>query len=235
MVKPEKFKATLVQKIERAPEVFELFVKTEKALEHTPGQFYAISIPHEGKLPMSRAYSICSLSNEGHLQFIIKLLDGPGSKYIEKVKEQEEMEINGPFGLFFHNSNAEATDDVCVCTGTGVAPFLAFAKQHTIDTNQGKETKPLKLLFGLRTANDIYFKEELDELQAKNPKFTYHICLSRDEAPDTLKGRVTENLEEHISPTSQVYICGNPEMVDQVNEILQSKGHSKDYISFEKY
>jgi len=244
--KPAKFEATLVSKQEVGKDVFLLqldIIPTEELLHkpaHLAGQFYSIVIPTEDLLPMSRAYSIASIAQDEQIHFYIKILEGEGSKYIASIQEGDTLTLQGPFGLFLRDSHTDTKEDIFVGTSTGIAPFLA----HIRDACEvAGESRAMKLIFGVRNPEDIFAEDVLQKIQAEYPQFSYTIYLSGKEiAPEVFEqnpqykeGRVTKYIQDVADTSQHIYLCGNPNMVQQALEILEEKAHPKDQIHHEKY
>ena len=97
----------------------------------------------------------------------------------------------------------------------------------------------MHLIFGLRYIKDIFYKDYFEKLAEKYKNFTFEITLSRPE-DDTWKGkvgRVTDILNKMPIDTrsTEFYICGLKDMVNEMATILKTKGVPKNAINMEKY
>lgn len=135
-----------------------------------------------------------------------------------------------PLGHFVLKTNT--TPKLFIGTGTGFAP-LYFQIRSMMDS--GIET-PLLFLFGVRTASDVFYIDELDHIKAAYPRFDYRIYLSQDDAENTVRGRVTDFItKEQIAPYGEFYLCGSPAMVKDAREKLEQSGVPKETVFFEQY
>jgi Na+-transporting NADH:ubiquinone oxidoreductase subunit F len=96
------------------------------------------------------------------------------------------------------------------------------------------------LFFGTRTEEDLFCAEELRNLEKELPHFSYVPTLSRmpeDSSWEGERGRVTSLIEKRIPEGANldVYICGNPDMVDSCLEILKQKTIQEKQIYFDKF
>jgi NAD(P)H-flavin reductase len=98
-------------------------------------------------------------------------------------------------------------------------------------------------LFGARNENSLIYREELEHLAQQYPTFRFLPTITR---PNTdwkgRTGRVQAHLEEALAmheyedaSTTDVYICGMPEMVDEVRKLLKGRGFDRKQIIYEKY
>ena len=111
------------------------------------------------------------------------------------------------------------------------------------------------MVHGVRMAEDLGYREELEAAAEKNSRIIYVPMCSREPEGSNwsgLRGRVTELFENsakfkevvglEMNPDqSQMFLCGNPAMIDQVQKELETKGfkkHSKKNpgnLHFERY
>jgi Na+-transporting NADH:ubiquinone oxidoreductase subunit F len=211
----------------------------EEGISFKPGQYIQLEIPKYklSKEPEYRAFSMSSSSKDAHsVELYIGLVEkGVVSTYVhEYLKEAEELTMRGPFGDFYYHDSDR--DILLIATGTGLAPIMSILRHMRSEQIQRKTT----LFFGARTQENLYCVEELREMEKQLPAFTFIPTLSR-EAEDTQwegkRGRVTELIEDLISGGADydVYICGNPEMVDSCTDRLLEKGIPEDQIYFDKF
>jgi ferredoxin--NADP+ reductase len=121
-----------------------------------------------------------------------------------------------------------------IATGTGLAPYIAMLR-----TEQPWERfEKIVLVHGVRFANDLAYTEELKQLEADRPdQFRLIQTLTREESADALKGRIPELLDDgQLESTagcqinqedSIVYLCGNPAMLDSMEEALGKREMKK--------
>jgi ferredoxin-NADP reductase len=183
-----------------------------------PGQHIIVSL--EGDIH-DREYSICSSVDDFSMQIIVKeVVDGYFSPLLKKLKVGDLLKIRGPHGRFtLDYFNVENKDIVLIASGTGIAPFRSMILTYP-DLN-------FKLIHGIRTIEEAYFKNQL--------KCSHVICTSKDSNGD-FDGRVTKYIENFNFDSNTVfYLCGNFNMIYDVQNLLISKGHSVNSIFSEVY
>ena len=93
------------------------------------------------------------------------------------------------------------------------------------------------IVHGARIAAHLGYRDELEALSARCDKFSYLPSLTRQDAEGVLFGRINVAIEDgrleratgcQLSPdTTHVMLCGNPDMVTSVREVLEAKGMTK--------
>ncbi len=211
----------------------------EEGIIYKPGQYVQLEVPKYklSKEPEYRAFSMSSVPEDPHsIELYIGLVNkGIVSTYVhEYLRESEQLVMRGPFGDFFYRESDR--DILLIATGTGLAPIMSILR--TIRSAQIQ--RKITLFFGCRRQEDLYCVEELKELEQQLSDFTFIPTLSR-EAEDSpwkgKRGRVTDLIEDLVPEKADydVYICGNPEMVDSSTELLRAKGIPEDQIYFDKF
>jgi ferredoxin-NADP reductase len=202
-----------------------------------PGQWLSVkAFTPEGE-EMTRAYSIASPPSEnGHFAFCLnRVQDGFMSNYLCNLVPGAEIAFQGPFGDFI--LRPPLRDTVFIATGTGIAPFRSMLHWLLAESDRhlGRD---FWLLFGARHEQDIYYREEFEQLSAGNANFHFLPTLSRGEAEwRGLRGYVQEHLSEIVGARADMhaYICGLDKMVKANRELLKSRGWDRTSIRYEKY
>lgn len=226
-----KFPAKLLRKIQLNTDVVQFDFTWAQPVPFQAGQFFMIEVP-DGEKKLTRAYSISSApSQKDFFSLCVKILpDGKASQYLMHLEEGAEAQFMGAFGHFVLTDSPKAI--VMIATGTGLAPFMGMLP--TLFEAQRREA--VHLIFGVRHEEDLFYVNELREMEKAHPTFKATITLSQ--APETwsgAKGRVTEYLDSIDVSSSQVYICGNGDMVKSVKEVLDAKGLPKTDLHLEQF
>jgi len=223
-------KAKLIAKKILNHDVFELKFFSEN-FEFEKGQFVNIKIDDQGQFPCFRAYSIAGQNKKNEFDLCIKIVEnGRGSNWLNQIKNEAEVEFLGPIGKFTFQKNNN--DVFFVATGTGVAPFKAMIEEELNNGFKGN----IKLLFGLRNEENVFYKELFEDLEKKHKNFQFYLTLSRpNDLWKGLQGRVTEHLEKLINTKDDVYICGLKAMIDSITDILEEIKFPKEQIFTEKF
>lgn len=212
------------------PTVRHLSVALDREISFRAGQCIQLIIAAPRVL---RTFSICSPpSQRRQFELCVDISPGGrGSLYVAGLRVGDRVPFRGPFGVF-------TVDDVrrpleFVATGAGIAPMRSMIR----DLLERNVRTPLQLLFGGRSEKHLLYHEEFLRLAGDTDTFRYVPTLSRpSRAWMGTRGRVTEVLGRRTDLSGRAfYICGSPEMVDDVRKVLGGKGIPEDGIHFEKF
>jgi ferredoxin-NADP reductase len=236
----------LINKTTLNPKVYYFVFYSDSEIVFQPGQYFLLET-QEGT---HRAYSIANcfkkddfllkdlpeIINGTYISFIISTRpNGPSSHFFEEIKEETEIEAIGPSGRF--NLVPSDRPKIFIATGTGIAPFIPMIYKSLAEN----PTQKISVFFGLSCNQDKYVKEFFAEILNNRhdyPNFKFYLTSRKPQVTDLdLQGRVTESVPAIIEKPEEndFYICGNPNMVDDMKLILIQKGVSEKNIFTEKY
>jgi Na+-transporting NADH:ubiquinone oxidoreductase subunit F len=211
----------------------------EEGIRFKAGQYIQVWVPayELSKESEYRAYSICSGPYDPmSLDLVItKVPEGVVSTYVHDfLKEGDQVTIAGPYGEFYlRESDREI---LFIATGSGLAPIKSILHQMEKEKIDRKAT----LYFGARTREDLYYWDRLKKFEETVPDFTFLPTLSRATEEDRWEGeqgRVTDLIDKYIRDSAEieVYMCGNPAMVESCEKLLQKKGIPQERIYYDKF
>lgn len=219
----------LLEKNQLTSDVLALRFERPKGFLFQAGQFVQFEIP-DGEAMVRRSYSIASATDKEHLEFLVKIIPtGKGSLHFQALSLGESTLISMAKGVFVVKPE-QKPKKIFIATGVGLAPIMSMLREMVTATppvtgddsgRVNKEFGSVKLLFGLRVPDNIFWLDQLDQLAQSSPNFSYEICLSRAEpATPYFGGRVSKKLTEVLDIAAEYYICGSLEMVKDVRTIL---------------
>ncbi len=164
----------------------------EPFFEFRPGQYAQLAFwdqPEDD--PRPRQYSIASApSDRSELEFYVVLVrdggaDGKSLGYFTGTiwrhrNPGAKLLYMGPAGRFDLPRTTE-NEVICVATGTGLAPFVAMARQQRAELDQGvRPQRRLTVIHGVSYASELGYREELEALAADSELgLTYIPTVSR--------------------------------------------------------
>jgi len=186
-----------------------------------PWQYVSLQMS-DWKWKFSRSYSIASW-NSNNFTLTVKLLKKwRWAKFLSKLKIWKKVEYLWALWNFYLRDTKN--EKVLISTGTGLAPMIAMLEKIQ------KDVKKI-VIFWVRYEKDLFYIEKLKSF----PNTTVEIKVSRpDKEYKDFRWRVTDCLSA-ISLDSEVYICGNPEMVDSVKDWLIERWHPMNQIFNESF
>ncbi|MBS0358470.1 MAG: ferredoxin--NADP reductase [Proteobacteria bacterium] len=208
-------------------------------LDFIPGQFITIHFEAEGK-PVRRSYSIATIPGASDL---IEFSAGhfPGGLATEllfNLEVGQQLEATGPFGKLVLREEKPARY-IFVATSTGITPFRSMMPE--LARRMEKEGLSVIQLLGVQKRVDLLYQDEFLKFAKQHPQYQFQAHFSRESA---------ENLESHehigyvqtafehlnLDPTKDVvYLCGNPNMIDEAFNKLKELGFDSQNIRREKY
>jgi len=212
-----------------------LKIMDSKKINFKPGQYIQFKIPGTEEY---RAYSIASSPQvTDRIELTIRLVPGGlCSTYVHKALEKgDEAIFTGPFGDFYLREDSER-DIIAIGGGCGMAPI------RSIVYYLAEKGMPRRFFyfFGARTTKDLFFTDQLRELEKKFPNFKYIPALSEPTRNDKWEGEVgliTQVAEKYIDEKREheAYLCGPPPMIDAAIKVLTREGIAPDNIFYDKF
>jgi ferredoxin-NADP reductase len=201
-----------------------------------PGQFLTFFFLFDGK-KVIRSYSICSSpAAAGYVEITPKRMPGGSASVFlnDRAIVGMTVEASGPFGRFWLDE-AQHKQVVLIAGGSGITPMMAMLRH--IDDYCLPTT--VILLYCVRTAVDIIFHSDLEELRSKLSNFRYYILLSQPPAEwPGPKGRLNrEFIKSTVSEPASNYffICGPGPFMDATCQILSNLGVAPEKIIQESF
>ncbi len=226
--------AQLLGSQEIAPDVrhFVFAVPNVERFDFTAGQFVSFTEDMQGR-KVTRAYSLAAAPNGNRFELCLnRVQEGSFSPWLFQMQPGDTVQMRGPLGYFVPRQPFR--DSILVATGTGVAPFRAFLGSEPVRSFEGS----ISLLFGARYADGLLYSAEFERLTASRPGFRFLPTITRPSSEWSGRtGRVQQPLDEALGGRTDidVYICGLKAMVDEVRDILKSRGFDRKQIISEKY
>ncbi len=216
----------------------------DEEISFDSGMYVQLVVPPYGKIKgeTQRAYSMSSRpSDSHHVELLVRLVPGGiATTYVhENLKEGDQIKVIGPFGDFKRHETGAVM--VCVAGGSGMAPFKSILYDMY---EKGLTDREVWYFFGARTGKDIFYVEELFELDKKWEKFHFVPALSEPQADDNWKwetGIITDVLDSYLkrriasAAEKEGYLCGSPGMIDACNRVLTENGIPLDRIYYDKF
>jgi ferredoxin-NADP reductase len=216
---------------------FEFEVMDVPRLAFVPGQWLSLKASTPDGEEITRAYSIASPpSDDARFAFCLNRVEnGFMSNHLFGLSEGAEVSFQGPFGNFI--LRPPLRDTVFIATGTGIAPYRSMLHWLLADPTR-HQGRRFWLLFGVRSEQDIYYREEFERLAAEHANFEFLPTLSRGGPQwSGLSGYVQQHLPGIVGDRLDMhaYICGLDKMVSANRELLKSLGWDRKQILYEKY
>ncbi len=191
----------------------------------TPGQATEVAIARNGWKDEKRPFTFTSLPSDPFLEFTIKIYpdhEGVTDKLAE-LEVGDELIIGDAWGAIEYKGPG-----VFIAGGAGVTPFISILR----DLEKNEKLDGNRLIFSNDTEDDVILAGEFRKMLGDNALYTVtkeESATYKDEKIDkAFLEREIEDFDQHF------YVCGPPEMVDDVMEYLTELGASEDRIVHEE-
>lgn len=201
-----------------------LIIAFEDAFEFNAGQFVNLQ-KSDG---LTRSYSIANIPQQSNtLEFHVRRL--PGGKFSawlhDDVRAGDSIAVSEPRGHCFYLPERHEQGLLLIGTGTGLAPLAGILT----DALSHGHTGPIHLFHGSRDVEDLYRIDEMRQLAEQYANFHYSPCLSGNFVPEGFTaGRVNDIALSRFPDLKdwRVFLCGHPDMVNQMKMQSFLKGAS---------
>ena len=251
-----KLNAIVAHRIEISPSLIILRICPDgwELPDFIGGQFAVLGLPDSsprcslsddepdaptGKL-IRRAYSISSSSKtKEYIEFYITLVrSGKLTPRLFHLKEGDKDFLNQKYtGTFTLDMVPDNAHTIFMGTGTGLAPYMSMIRS-SLQANSDNKTV---IVHGARHSWDLGYRSELSTLATICRNLTYLPVITRPQLEHVKWGGSTGYLQDiwvngtvakiaDFKPTaenSHIFLCGNPSMVDTLQEILESEGFTE--------
>jgi ferredoxin--NADP+ reductase len=199
-------------------------------LSFEAGQFVRIALDIEGER-VARPFSMVNAPHDPLLEFYgIVVPQGPLSPRLARLAPGDTLHVaSNPAGFLVLSELPEAETLWLVSTGTGIAPFLSILRTEA----PWRRYRNVVLVHAVRHAQELVYRQVIEGF----PKLRYVRMVSREATPGALAGRIPAALRDGrleaaaglaLGPaTSQVMLCGNPEMLKDTSAALAERGLRK--------
>jgi len=242
----DAYNATLVRREDHTSDLATFWVKFNgDVTPFEPGQYMTIGVYADGKI-VQRPYSVASpprASGDGGYEFYVRLV--PILRFttlLWRIQPGHGMRMIGPKGKFMLEPDDDRTH-VFVSTGTGIAPFISMTR---LLLDEGRPRRTV-MLHGCSYVEELGYREQLEAWQNDGSyPMTYVPTISRPNDPRNAGWTGRSGRAEHVvhdvckdlglkPEKTVVYICGNPDMILNVERVLMDDGFPEFHVKKELY
>jgi len=194
------------------------------------GQFVRIALDIGGER-IARPFSFVNPPADPRLEFYgIVLPEGPLSPRLARLAPGDSLFVaSNPAGFLVLSELPDRDSLWLMSTGTGIAPFLSILRTEA----PWKRFRNVVLVHAVRHAAELVYRETIGQME----NLRYVPFVSRESAPGALAGRIPAAVTDgrleaaaglRLAPeTSQVMLCGNPDMLKDTTAALAARGLRK--------
>lgn len=244
--KEDKFyQARIIEREDFSLDLWRIRLDPGPAFHFAPGQYATLGV-HTPTKHIERPYSIVSAPHEDFLEFFLELVPhGELTPWLYKLQVGDTLTCRRVAkGRFTLDTKKGHTNHLLLCTVTGIAPFVSYARSFHRDSKNSVIQHRLFLIEGGSHSWELGYREEMEKLTAEVPWLTYIPTISRPwDEPEWRgeTGRVEDVIRKYTDlwtldgQNTTAYLCGHPTMIENGKAILHRHGWQKDSLKEEVY
>lgn len=228
-------KLKLVKKIDEAKGTKSFFWEPEKAVSYQPGQYFYYTIPslkYPDPRGTTRHFTNSASPTEGNLlRITTRIRDESGyKKSLDELPIGSEVDGEGPNGTFVLDEK-DTGAHIFIAGGIGITPFRSMIK-YAADKNL---SVPIYLIYS-NSDGDFVFGQELKEINSKSNliKIEFYDSSKSGHLDELKIKKFIENWKLVIGNCT-FWLCGPPQMVDAMEQLIGKLGVSVDRVFTEKF
>ncbi|MDH2426232.1 globin domain-containing protein [Sphaerisporangium sp. TRM90804] len=221
-VSPAWWPAEVVDHELRTPGIAVITLRPGAPMEFTAGQYVSVQSARWPRV--WRTYSIANAPRpDNRVRLHVRAVGGGwvSTALVSHTRIGDTVLLGPPVGTMVPPGEDNPRDILCVAGGTGLAPIKAVV-EHVIASGRRPN---IHLLFGARTAAELYDLADLIRMEAAFPWLRVVPVVSEEPAYDGLRGTLPGVVQRFHSWTEhEVYVCGPDAMVDETVRLLRGDG-----------
>lgn len=205
--------------------------------DYIAGQFINIHFEADGQ-EIHRSYSIANPPDSDGIQIAISpVKGGRATELLYGLKVGDKITASGPYGRFVLRDD-EPCRYILAATGTGVTPYRAMLPALKQRLAEGFK---VEILLGIWRREEAIFADDFVQFCEANDGASFHACYSRELPDDAASWEHEGYVQLHVAALDPrpendiVYMCGNPDMIDQAMEMLKAREFPTRQLRREKY
>jgi ferredoxin-NADP reductase len=204
---------------------------------HLAGQHIDLKLTAEDGYSAQRSYSLSRPAEGERIELTVQqIVDGEVSPYLVGVRRGEEIELRGPIGGWFVWRPAEESRILLVAGGSGIVPLMAMLRQRIV-----LGSNEVRLVYSVRNPADVYYAEELAQLERDCDWLQVAVVYTRVAARQTGRPPGRVGSDDLVVPGwtpddgLRIYICGPTGFVESATTKLIRQGHRPSAIRTERF
>ncbi|HEV8049977.1 MAG TPA: FAD-dependent oxidoreductase [Thermoplasmata archaeon] len=218
---PPTITTEIVSSWKPTPSTHAVRLRRPSGFHFRPTQFTFLGLPTDAG-PEWHPMSLATSPTREHLEYAVRVSDSPFKQAFANLQPGDPAWVRGPFGEFFLNETRPA---VLLAGGIGITPLKGMAEYAS-----DRELEiPVRLLYSNRSEAEIVYRTELEQLAARNPRFTMHLTLTAEVPAQWTgeTGRISADMVRRVAtglPPPMYYVCGTPQFVQDELAVLAQLG-----------
>jgi predicted ferric reductase len=210
-----------------APNMISIYVGGRRLdrLEAKAGQFFRWRFLTRRGWWQAHPFSLSAAPNEEWLRLTVKVV-GDHTKDLRSLVPGDRVFAEGPAGAFTADRRVNP-GALLIAGGSGIAPIRALLEDLPAGTI---------VLYRASTADDLVFREELDDLARERGAWIWYVLGSRDD-PNTQHAFSPAGMRKLVPDLRRrdVYLCGPQGIIDASLQTLRRMRVPKKHIHLDPF
>ena len=227
-------KTPVIAVFRETPDITTFRMARPDGFDFKAGQFLSVRFSIDGKA-VSRCYSVSSAPEAtGYLEISVKRQGVVSGLLHATIRPGSVLDVMRPAGAFVYPAD-DHRPVTLIAGGVGITPLMSMLR-HAV---QADPTRPVTLLYSVRTQRDIAFRDELAWLARRYAQAKIVIATAEEPATaECLSGMINRELltSQVEDPKHNIFLlCGPPPMIEAMKRILAELGVAPDQVRFEEF
>lgn len=231
--------ATVREVIDETPRVRTLVLAVPDWPGHKAGQHVDVRLTAEDGYQAQRSYSIASAPGMKDLAITVERIgEGEVSPYLAgEARAGDVFALRGPIGGYFIWTPEIGDPLFLIAGGSGVVPLMSMLRHRAA----AHGNMPATLLYSSRSAEDIIYAKEFEQLSSHGSGLNVVHTLTRKQPPGWtgLSRRIDRAMltSNGFAPSAnaRIFICGPTPLVEAAARTLRDIGHDPRRIKTERF
>jgi ferredoxin-NADP reductase len=219
---------------DEAANIRTFYFRPEQPVLYTAGQYTELTIPHPhpDQRGIRHWFTLSSSPTDDLLTITTKFAADKGSSFkraLRKLQPGTELHVATPMGDFVLPKLVQ-TPLIFVAGGIGITPFHSILSWLAAT----RETRPIKLLYGVRSEDEIIFQETFDKAGRRATIMVSEPTAAWGGERGHLSAELILGLEKPAEDTL-IYVSGPEPMVQALANDLHKAGIKKHQIVSDEF
>jgi len=240
-----EYNATLIKRVDHTPELASFWIRPDEPAAFRAGQWVDVAVIADHRI-WRRPYSVASppavAGTEGYELYVRHIPVVHFTSLLWRLQAGARLHVGTPQGSFVLEP-ADHRLRLYVSTGTAIAPFMSMIWQSLLS---GRPVNTV-LVHGVSHVADLGYRETLEGFEQSGTYPLHYVpTISRpgEHQNHGWLGRVgrLEDVLDAVCAAHGIrgqqavaYVCGNPEMIENVSAILERRGLPPQDVRQEPY
>jgi hypothetical protein len=193
--------------------------------------------------PVIRTYSVSSAPSDAFFRISVKRAGAVSNYLHDHIKVGDLLEARAPQGGFVVDAS-ERRPLVLLSAGVGVTPLLSMLREVVYEGKRIRRMRPTYFVQSARSLAELPFRDELEELAARNDESIHWVRLLSQPESDAregkdfeLAGRINVDLLKALLPFDDFdfYLCGPGTFTQDLYDALRALRISDERIHAETF